>query len=315
MAQLHHGGPGGGDEAARARALHARRGVLPPAPVGQVEVLRVAQRLGAEGEDRGALEGVPVLVGVGRDGRHARDGVVERGDVVAELAAEGEDEAAEAGVDVQPDAALEGDVGEVGDGVDGAVAVVAGGPDEGNRLVVHVVAHPVHVDLGRDRVDRRPPQLDAEEVAGLVEGGVRRLGLDHVGPRHAARLGRVLAVGQDRVQDAARPAGGDQAARVVARRHRRVAGLQAERHGDDLGLELRGARAHVALQDVDVGEEPEGLVHEAVVVVVPAVHGARALARLPEGVLLVGHGAELGEDLLAARPCSGSERLTGKRSA
>ena len=129
VAELHHGGPGGGDQTAGARALHARRGVLPAAPVGQVEVLRVAQRLGAEAEHRRALEGVPVLVGVGRHGGDAGDRVVERRDVVAQLPAEGQDEPAEAGVDVEADAALERQVGQVTDRVDGAVAVVAGRPD------------------------------------------------------------------------------------------------------------------------------------------------------------------------------------------
>ena len=79
----------------------------------------------------------------------------------------------------------------------------------------------------------------------------------------------------------------------------RLAVVQPEGHGDDLGLELGGARAHVALEDVHVGEEAEGIVHEVVVVVIAAVHGARALAGLPERVLLGGHRAEFGEDLLA----------------
>ena len=76
--------------------------------------------------------------------------------------------------------------------------------------------------------------------------------------------------------------------------------VQAQCHGDDLGLELGGARAHVALQDVHVGEEAEGIVHEVVVVVIAAVHGARALAGLPERILFGGHRAELGKD-----PCAG----------
>ena len=123
---------------------------------------------------------------------------------------------------MEPDAALEGEVGQVADRVDGAVAVVARRPDEGDRLIVNVVAHPVHVHLRRDRVDRCPPQLDTEEVAGLVEGGVGRLGLDHVRPRHATRLGGVLAVGEDRVQNAARPARGHQAAGIVPGGDRRA---------------------------------------------------------------------------------------------
>ena len=160
------------------------------------------------------------------------------------------------------------------------------------------------------------PQLDAEEVAGLVEGGVGGLGLDDVGPGDAPGLGRMLAVGEHGVQDAAGAAGGDQPARVVTGGCRRVAVEQVEGHGDDLGLELGGARAHVALQDVDVGEQPEGLVHEAVVVVVAAVHGARALAGLPEGVLLGRHGVQLGEHLLAAQAVLGqASGGPAKRSA
>ena len=51
---------------------------------------------------------------------------VEQRDVVAELLAPRQDEPAEAAVDVQADAALEREVGELGDRVDRAVAVVAG---------------------------------------------------------------------------------------------------------------------------------------------------------------------------------------------
>ena len=74
---------------------------------------------------------------------------------------------------------------------------------------------------------------------------------------------------------------------------------EVEGHGDDLGFELRRARAHVALERVDVGEEPEGLGEEAVMVVVAAVHRPRALSGLPEGVLLLGHRAQFAQDLLA----------------
>src|SRR3984957_6381230 len=138
-------------------------------------------------------------------------------------------------------------------------------------------------------------------MARLVEGGVGGLGLDHVRAGHAPLLGRVLAVGEDRVQNAAGPAGGHQAAGVVTGGQRGVPGVQVERHGDDLGLELGRTRAHVPLQDVDVREQAEGLVHEVVVVVVAAVHRSRALAGLPERVFLRGHRAELGQDLFPAR--------------
>ena len=146
-------------------------------------------------------------------------------------------------------------------------------------------------------VDRRVAQLDAEQVARLVEGGVAGLGLDEVGPGDAPRRRRLLAVGEHGVEDAAGAAGGDEPGRLAV--GDRVGVEQVERHGDDLALELGRARAHVPLQHVDVGEEPERLVHEVVVLVVAAVHRARALAGLPEGVLLLGHGLQLGEDLVA----------------
>ena len=200
--------------------------------------------------------------------------VVERLYLEAELPAEGKDEAAEAAVDVEADAALEGDVGEVADGVDGAVAVVAGRAHQRHRLVVDVIAHPVDVDLRRGLVDRRPAQLHAEEVAGLVERRVGGLGLDQVRARHSAGLRPVLPVRQDGVHDAPRPARGDQPAGVVTGGRGVLAAVQAQGHRDDLGLELGRARAHVPLEHVHVGEQAEGLVHEAVVLVVAAVHRA-----------------------------------------
>ena len=69
-------------------------------------------------------------------------------------------------------------VRELGDGVDGAVAVVAGRADDGDGLVVDVLVDPLDVDERGLGVDRGAPQLDAEEVAGLVEGGMGGLGLD-----------------------------------------------------------------------------------------------------------------------------------------
>jgi hypothetical protein len=80
------------------------RAVLAAGPVGEEEVLGVAPRLVAEQQHRRALEGVAVLVGVGRDAGDAGEAEVEHRDVVAELLAERQDEAAEAAVDVQPDA-------------------------------------------------------------------------------------------------------------------------------------------------------------------------------------------------------------------
>ena len=257
----------------------------------------------AEGQDRGALEGVAVLVGVGGDGGDPRDAEVEQGDVVAQFLAERQDPASEAAVDVEADPPVEGDVRERLDRVDGPVPVVAGRADEGDGPVVDGTGHPVGVHPRGDGVDGGHPQLDAEEVAGLVERRVGRLGLDHVGTGDAADRGGVVAVGEHGVADAAGPARRDEADRIGP-----LDGLtveQVERHGDDLGLEPGGARAHVPLQHVDVGEQSERLVEEVVVVVVAAVHRARALARLPGGVLVGRHGPEDPEDLVTGQALLG----------
>ena len=151
------------------------------------------------------------------------------------------------------------------------------------------------VDPGGVRVDRHRAALDAEEVAGLVERRVPGLGLDEVGAGDAAHLGRVVAVGQQGVQDAAGPAGGDHAGGLAAAH---LGGVhQVEHHRDDLALEAGGRGAHVALEGVDVGELAERLVEELVVLVVAAVHRPRDLAGLPERVLLDRHRRELGQDV------------------
>ncbi len=209
-AQGHHRRPGAGDQAAGARALHAGRHVLAAAPVEQVEVLRLAQRLVAEQQRGAALERVAVLVGVGGDRGHAGHPEVEQRDVVPELLAEREDETAEAAVHVHPDPARRRERRELGDRVDGAVGVVAGRAHDRDRLVVDELRHRVDVGQSRLRVDRRDAELDPEQVAALVERRVPGLGLHEVGPGHAPRLAGVLAVGDQRVQDRARPAGGHQ---------------------------------------------------------------------------------------------------------
>ena len=111
------------------------------------------------------------------------------------------------------------------------------------------------------------------------------------------------------MENAAGAAGGHHAAR--GRAGDRAGVKEIERHGDDLALEARRARAHVPLEDVDVGVHPERLVHEVVVGVVAAVHGARALARLPERVLLLGHLAQLLEHLLARATALGKVAVDG----
>ena len=102
----------------------------------------------------------------------------------------------------------------------------------------------------------------------------------------------MVAVREHSVADAGRAAARHKAGGVAVSVH------QIEHHRDDLALEARLARAHVALQRVDVREESERLVHEGVVVVVAAVDRPRALAGLPEGILLGRDGTQLGDDVV-----------------
>ena len=108
-----------------------------------------------------------------------------------------------------------------------------------------MLGDPGHVCPRRRRVDGRAAQLDPEQVARLVERGVRRLGLDHVGPFDATVLTGVLSVGVHRMEDAVAASAGDETGgRGV------VDGVTVEHvegHGDDLALELAGARTDVAL--------------------------------------------------------------------
>ncbi len=86
-----------------------------------------------------------------------------------------------------------------------------------------------------------------------------------------------------------------------------------ERHGDDLGLELRRARAHVALQRVDVGEASERLGHER-----RSARGRRSTSspstcpvsqKASSSAAIVG---QLGEDLLARPAVFGQHPVDGE---
>ncbi len=146
---------------------------------------------------------------------------------------------------MKADATLEREVGELCDRVDRAVPVVARGADHRDGVLVDQRGHRGDVGLHRLRVDRCAPALDCEQVARLVEGGMRGLGLDEVGPVDAPRLFGELAVGEHRVQDGAAAARGDEADGLAVGDS--IGVEHVERHGDDLALELGHARAHVAL--------------------------------------------------------------------
>ena len=136
--------------------------------------------------------------------------------------------------------------GDLLDRVDEAVRVVRRAADERDGLVVDELGH--RRDVGDVAVgQRRVPHLDAHPVRALVERDVRGRRHDDVRAGDAARLARVLAVGVQRGDEALGAAAGDDADAGAVQ--------QVRGHRDDLGLELRRARVHVALQHVGVGEE------------------------------------------------------------
>ena len=151
-------------------------------------------------------------------------------------------------------------------------------------FVVDQRRHRVDVDERRLRVDRRPPaaRCRAGGTPCRTPGARSRASRSSAGRCRAAaspaRGTRAPRAGCCRCRRGDEPAGSLSADRVGVQ--------QVERHGDDLALELRHARAHVALQRVHVREQLEGAAHEVVVLVVAAVHRPGALAGLPRRVLV-----------------------------
>ena len=156
--------------------------------------------------------------------------------------------------------------------------------------------------------ERRLAHLDVHPVGALVEGDVGGDRHDDVRSGDAAPGAGELAIG---VQ------GGDQALGAAARDDAHPSAVQqVARHGDDLALELGGARVHVALQHVGVRELVEHLAQEVVVVVVATVEAAGDGALVAARVLALGHAGDLGEDggpveRLGGQPAKGGCVLVG----
>src|SRR6185436_2832881 len=120
--------------------------------------------------DRRALEGVAVLVDVGREGRDAGDPEVPRGDRLAEPLPPRQEPATEAGIGVEQHAPFRGGGCQVSDGVDDAVRVAGRGADDepgaradrvdgrgdvGATVVTHRYEDLLHVEVLRRLRERR----------------------------------------------------------------------------------------------------------------------------------------------------------------
>ena len=183
---------------------------------------------------------------VRRDGGHARNAEVEARDVVAEALAPGKDETAQASIDMKAEVVLEGDLGELFDRVDQPVRVVRRRADQGDRVLRHVIAHPVDVGDPPAR-QRRLEHLDAEQVPRLLQRNVSRDRDDHLRLCDPLFGAAAVPVHEQGVDEA-----------LGATERHDAAGLWGVQHGrghrNDLRLQLGRARVHVALEHVRVRE-------------------------------------------------------------
>ena len=92
----------------------------------------------------------------------ARKPEVEARDLVPERLAPGQDEASQTGIDVKTGVVFECEIGEIGDRVDGAVTVVAGGTDQRDGARRDVIADEIDVDQCSLRIDWSLDHLEPE---------------------------------------------------------------------------------------------------------------------------------------------------------
>jgi hypothetical protein len=296
VAEVPQGGPRAGDGRGRPRPRGGGRPVQAPGPAVEEEPLVPERGRVAVEDDRRALEGVPVLVQVGRQRGDAFDAEVPGRDRFADAGPEGEQPTAEAGVDVHREIAFERDRGEGLDGVDDPERVAGRGADDEDRAVI---------DGGRARAGvgaavgahRGAPVLDAQVLAGLGERGVHGLGGDDVGRRHPAVV--ALAAGRvHREEDRFGAAAGHRAGEGIAPE-------EPGRHGHDLALHLDEARVLERVERVLVQVAGGDLVEHGVeAFVVSVVDEAERPSPPPVEIGLPG-GVDLREQLVGRRPVSG----------
>ena len=146
LAERHHRGPARGRQRTRARSGEGRRVVQATGPRGGRVVLQMAELGRPVQDDRRALRGIAVLVGVAADRRHAGDPEVERWHRVAEPLGPRQQEATEAAVGVEADVPLRRRGRQLFDRVDQPGREAGRRTDERDRVVVDRRDH--GVDIG-----------------------------------------------------------------------------------------------------------------------------------------------------------------------
>ena len=129
-----HRCPGRGAQSAGAAPGHGRGGVDTARPVGHLEEL-VTPQLQVPVEDDGVpLEPVSEFMSVGGHRGQARETEVENRHLVPQLLDPGKDEPPQAAVDMEADAMLQRDRGQLLHGVYQSVRIIAGAGDDRDRV-------------------------------------------------------------------------------------------------------------------------------------------------------------------------------------
>ena len=252
------------------------------------EVLRAPVRRRAVQQDRGALGGVGVLVGVDRDRGDAVDRERPRRHVATDPCGVRQHPAADAGVDVAADPARGSGGGDRRHRVDDAVRVRRRGDDDQHGALGRLVDRRDHrVGVGAEvGADRDDDGLDPEVVGGLEEGRVHGRRHDH--PR-ALDVGAAVARALDGQQAGLGATGGHRADRL-GRRVEQVGG-----EADQVVLHLQQARERRRVEPVRAGVRRHRLAADLVDVGQPGVVDVGERPASVDGEVGGLHGAEAGE--------------------
>ena len=189
---------------------------------------------------------------------------------------------------MESDAALLGQRPQGGDGIDESVGVVTRTPDDRDGVAVDEGRH--CLDIGNEIIGERGiAHLDAHPMRSLAQRDMRRDGQDDVGARDTSSLACLLPIGvEGRDQAVASPTRDD------AHRLRRM--QHVGNHRNDLALELRGRRIHVALQHIGMGVVTEHVREESIVLMVTAIEAAGDPPCITLGIFGSRHHRDIGPD-------------------
>ena len=243
------------------------------------------------------LRAIAVLVDVGRNRRDTRDAEVEGRDVEAELFEKWKHESSETRIRVEVDVSFRRECREIFDGVDDTKGITGRGARDHYRLVGDEIRGGVCVsaivvaqwDLHR---------LDVEVGARFGEGGMGRVGEQHLRPCDASFLAGPISRRLGGHDDALGPAGSHGPGRALATME------QLGRHRDDVDFHAAKARKPEGVEGVFIEVEEVGLAQQSVDVLSSRINEAPGASLTPIGVRLLDL-AHTTDDVLLGRSLLG----------